>query len=1042
MKNKKQFPDLNSKPNFSEIENEIINFWDKDETFNKTLNKGQSSEFVFYDGPPFANGLPHYGHLLTGFVKDIIPRFQTMLGNKVDRRFGWDCHGLPAEMESEKELGVSGRAEIIKFGVENFNEHCQKSVMKYTQEWEKSVNRQARWVDFKNDYKTMDISYMESVIWAFKELWKKGLIYEKDRVMPYSWKAETPISNFETRLDNSYREREDPAVTVKFRLDEETKFTNTSILIWTTTPWTLPSNLAVAVNSELDYVLISNESEKLIIGEFALSKYDNELSGYRVEEKIKGSDLVGLKYCPVFNYFVKQPNAFKVLSAEFVNTEEGTGIVHMAPGFGEDDQAICEDNDIKTVCPVDSRGQFTSEISDYSGQLVFDANPEIIKKLKLDGNLLKRENYKHNYPHSWRTDEPLIYKTLNSWYVEVSKFRDSMVSNNQKINWIPDHIKDGAFGNWLAGARDWSISRNRFWGTPIPVWKSDDPNYPRIDVYGSLDEIEADFGVRPDNLHRPYIDELTRPNPDDPTGKSTMRRVEEVFDCWFESGSMPFAQVHYPFENKEWFESHFPADFIVEYIAQTRGWFYTLMVLSTALFDKPPFLNAIGHGVVVDEKGLKLSKRLNNYPEPEEVWKNFGADALRWFLVSSPILRGQNLMMDSTGSGIDSSLRQVLVPLWNSVYFFNLYCNLEKYKPKLINKANLPIDKYILSKSKKASLDVKEFLNNYDITGACTAVSEFIDTLNNWYIRRSRNRFWAKADTSSATDAYDTLYTVLNILLKIIAPLSPLISEKLFMNLNGGKSVHLENWPDVHEIESEDKLIKEMDIIRKVVSTSLSIRKINKIRVRQPLNLLTIQSNNGNWVEEYFELIKEEVNVKNINIEEVKNHENLVQLKINPRLLGPRIGKKVQECIQLAKEGKWKEKNGIVVIGDFELNEGEYEIETVINDDPSIQSIEGTDFIVEIDLSVDEKLKREGVARDLVRAVQTTRREKQFDVSDFIKINLTGDKYLIDSVIQNLEFVKNQILAKEVVFDDKDNEFDFQEELNGIRAAFKIIKLV
>ena len=1042
MKNKKQFPDLNSKPNFSEIENEIINFWDKDETFNKTLNKGQSSEFVFYDGPPFANGLPHYGHLLTGFVKDIIPRFQTMLGNKVDRRFGWDCHGLPAEMESEKELGVSGRAEIIKFGVENFNEHCQKSVMKYTQEWEKSVNRQARWVDFKNDYKTMDISYMESVIWAFKELWKKGLIYEKDRVMPYSWKAETPISNFETRLDNSYREREDPAVTVKFRLDEETKFTNTSILIWTTTPWTLPSNLAVAVNSELDYVLISNQSEKLIIGEFALSKYDNELSDYRVEEKIKGSDLVGLKYCPVFNYFAKQPNAFKVLSAEFVNTEEGTGIVHMAPGFGEDDQAICEDNDIKTVCPVDSRGQFTSEISDYSGQLVFDANPEIIKKLKLDGNLLKRENYKHNYPHSWRTDEPLIYKTLNSWYVEVSKFRDSMVSNNQKINWIPDHIKDGAFGNWLAGARDWSISRNRFWGTPIPVWKSDDPNYPRIDVYGSLDEIETDFGVRPDNLHRPYIDELTRPNPDDPTGKSTMRRVEEVFDCWFESGAMPFAQVHYPFENKEWFESHFPADFIVEYIAQTRGWFYTLMVLSTALFDKPPFLNAIGHGVVVDEKGLKLSKRLNNYPEPDEVWKNFGADALRWFLVSSPILRGQNLMMDSTGSGIDSSLRQVLVPLWNSVYFFNLYCNLEKYKPKLINKANLPIDKYILSKSKKASLDVKEFLNNYDITGACAAVSEFIDTLNNWYIRRSRNRFWAKANTSSATDAYDTLYTVLNILLKIIAPLSPLISEKLFMNLNGGKSVHLENWPDVHEIEYDDKLIREMDIIRKVVSTSLSIRKINKIRVRQPLNLLTIQSNKGNWVKEYFELIKEEVNVKNINIEEVKNHENLVQLKINPRLLGPRIGKKVQECIQLAKEGKWKEKNGIVVIGDFELNEGEYEIETVINDDPSIQSIEGTDFIVEMDLSIDEKLKKEGVARDLVRAVQTTRREKQFDVSDFIKINLTGDKYLIDSVIQNLEFVKNQILAKEVVFDDKDNEFDFQEELNGIRAAFKIIKLV
>ncbi|MEC9450822.1 MAG: isoleucine--tRNA ligase [Chloroflexota bacterium] len=1041
MKDNKQFPDLNSKPNFSEIEEEILKFWGKDETFNKTLNKGQSSEFVFYDGPPFANGLPHYGHLLTGFVKDIIPRFQTMLGNKVDRRFGWDCHGLPAEMESEKELGVSGRAEIIKFGVGNFNDHCQKSVMKYTQEWEKSVNRQARWVDFDNDYKTMDISYMESVIWAFKELWKKGLVYEKDRVMPYSWKAETPISNFETRLDDSYREREDPAVTVKFNLSEKSEYPNTSILIWTTTPWTLPSNLAVAVNKELDYLLISNGSENLIIGEFALSKYENELTEFKIEKKMVGSDLVGLEYSPVFKYFEKQSNAFRILPAEFVNTEEGTGIVHMAPGFGEDDQAICEENNIKTVCPVDSRGQFTSEVSDYSGQLVFDSNPKIIKKLKLEGYLVKHENYKHNYPHSWRTDEPLIYKTLNSWYVEVSKFRDNMVENNQKINWIPDHIKEGAFGNWLAGARDWSISRNRFRGTPIPVWKSDDPNYPRIDVYGSLDEIESDFGVRPKNLHRPYIDELTRPNPDDPSGKSTMRRVEEVFDCWFESGSMPFAQVHYPFENKEWFESHFPADFIVEYIAQTRGWFYTLMVLSTALFDKPPFLNAIGHGVVVDEKGLKLSKRLNNYPEPEAVWKNFGADALRWFLVSSPILRGQNLMMDSTGSGIDSSLRQVIVPLWNSVYFFNLYCNLENYKPNIIYKANLPIDKYILSKSKRASLDVKDYLSNYDITGACGVISEFIDTLNNWYIRRSRNRFWAKADTASATDAYDTLYTVLNILLKIIAPLSPLVSEKLFMNLNDGKSVHLEDWPDVSGIEPNDKLIEEMDIIRKVVSTSLSIRKINKIRVRQPLNMLKIQSDEGEWIENYFELIKEEVNIKNINIEKIKNSQNSVQLKINPRMLGPRIGKKVQECIQLAKAGKWKEENGVVIVGDFELEEGEYDIETMINDDPSSQLIEGTNFIIELDLSIDEVLRKEGITRDLIRAVQNTRREKGLDVSDFIRINISGDKDLIDSVNQNLEFFKNQILAKEVIFDGKDNEFDFEEKLNGIMSCFKIIKL-
>ena len=865
---KKKFPDLESKPSFSNIESEILDFWNKNNIFQKSLDKNNNSEYVFYDGPPFANGLPHYGHLLTGFVKDIIPRFHTMLGNKVDRRFGWDCHGLPAEMESEKEIGVSGRAEIINFGVENFNDHCKQSVMKYTQEWEKSVYRQARWVDFKNDYKTMDIAYMESVIWAFKELWKKGLIYEKDKVMPYSWKAETPISNFETRLDDSYRERTDPAVTVKVKITDYD--IDLSILIWTTTPWTLPSNLAIAVNEDLDYLILTKDGENLVIGEFAFNKYSEELEGFNVTKKIKGKEIVGLNYDPIFSYFKDEKNAFKILSGEFVNTEEGTGIVHMAPGFGEDDQIICEKNGIHSICPVDLKGRFTPEVKDYNGMLVFDANKEIIKKLKSNNVLIKHENYKHNYPHSWRTDEPLIYRTLNSWYVEVSKFKDKMVENNQDINWIPGHIKDGSFGNWLEGARDWSISRNRFWGTPIPVWKSTDPKYPRVDVYGSLDEIEKDFGVRPKNLHRPYIDELTRANPDDPTGKSKMVRVEEVFDCWFESGSMPFAQVHYPFENKEWFESHFPADFIVEYIAQTRGWFYTLMVLSTALFDKPPFLNAIGHGVVVDENGSKLSKRLNNYPAPDEVWNKFGADALRWFLVSSPILRGQNLVMDRDGSGIDASLRQVIVPLWNSVYFFTLYCNIEDYSPGIINDSELPIDRYILSKTHKASNDVKESLGNYDITGACNIISEFIETLNNWYIRRSRNRFWDKTTNKNARDAYDTLYTVLNILLKFSAPLIPLISEKLYMNLNNGDSVHLEDWPNVENLILDKELISNMDKVRKIVSSALSIRKKNKIRVRQPLNKLKINIDKNEWIENYIELIKEEVNVKEIIIDEKK----------------------------------------------------------------------------------------------------------------------------------------------------------------------------
>ena len=1030
---KKKFPELEPKPSFSNIESEILDSWKKNNIFQKSLDKNNDSEYVFYDGPPFANGLPHYGHLLTGFVKDIIPRFQTMLGNKVDRRFGWDCHGLPAEMESEKEIGVSGRAEIIKFGVENFNDHCKQSVMKYTQEWEKSVYRQARWVDFENDYKTMDISYMESVIWAFKELWKKGLIYEKDRVMPYSWKAETPISNFETRLDDSYRERTDPAVTVKVKIRDYD--IESSILIWTTTPWTLPSNLAIAVNKDLDYLILNNEDENLIIGEFAYDKYIEELDGFNILKKIKGTEIIGLNYEPIFPYFKNEQNAFKVLSGEFVNTEEGTGIVHMAPGFGEDDQIVCEENGISSICPVDSKGRFTSEVKDYEGMLVFDSNKEIIKKLKTDGVLLKHENYKHNYPHSWRTDEPLIYRTLNSWYVEVSKFKDKMVENNKNINWIPNHIKDGSFGNWLEGARDWSISRNRFWGTPIPVWKSTDPRYPRVDVYGSLDEIENDFGVRPKNLHRPFIDELTRPNPDDPTGKSKMVRVEEVFDCWFESGSMPFAQVHYPFENKEWFESHFPADFIVEYIAQTRGWFYTLMVLSTALFDRPPFLNAIGHGVVVDENGSKLSKRLNNYPAPDEVWNNFGADALRWFLVSSPILRGQNLVMDRDGSGIDASLRQVIVPLWNSVYFFTLYCNIEDYSPNLINDSELPIDKYILSKVNLASNDVKQCLSNYDITSACNIISEFIDTLNNWYIRRSRNRFWDKATNKNARDAYDTLYTVLNILLKFSAPLIPLVSEKLYMNLNNGDSVHLQDWPELDEFVLDEELISNMDKVRKIVSSALSIRKKNKIRVRQPLNLLKINIDKNEWIENYIELIKEEVNVKEIVIDEKKDDTGPEELKIIPRSLGPRVGSKVQDCIKFAKLGEWKKVGKKIIVGDVELLEGEYKLESKVLEDESTQLVLGENILVFLDLKLDQKLIREGISRDVIRMVQNLRREKGLEVSDFINITINADKIIIDSIKENYSYICSQVLSDNIVLSDKlKNDY---EKIEGHKINIK-----
>jgi isoleucyl-tRNA synthetase len=1046
-KQKKYYSDLDPKPNFAQLELNILEFWEEKKIFNKSVNdRSEENEYVFYDGPPFANGLPHYGHLLTGFVKDIIPRYQTMKGRRVERRFGWDCHGLPAEMETEKELGLNGRSGVINFGVKNFNDHCRESVMKYTQEWETTVNRQARWVDFDNDYKTLDLNYMESVIWAFKKLWDQDLIYEKAKVMPYSWKAETPLSNFETRLDDSYRERVDPAITVKFSLEEDSNLGKSiDILVWTTTPWTLPSNLALAVGEDISYSIFSNGKDSILIAENTVEKYKQELDGMKKIKTINGDLLVGMSYKPIFDYFSDTENSFKILAADFVNTEEGTGIVHMAPGFGEDDQIVCESHGIPIKSPVDSRGKFTSEIKDYEGMLVFDANEEIIKNLDSRKILFKHEEYSHRYPHSWRTDEPLIYKAVNSWFVEVTKFRDRMSELNQQINWIPNHIKDGAFGRWLSGARDWSISRNRFWGTPIPVWKSDNPEFPRIDVYGSLDEIEKDFGVRPSDLHRPAIDELTRPNPDDPSGKSMMVRVEEVLDCWFESGSMPFAQVHYPFENKAWFDSHFPADFIVEYIAQTRGWFYTLMVLSTALFDSHPFKNAIGHGVVVDETGSKLSKRLRNYPSPEEVWEKYGSDALRWFLVSSPILKGHNLEIDRKGSGIETAIRKVIVPIWNSLYFFVLYSNLEHIKAEEIRTSEVLIDQYILGKMRKLIVDVNEKMENYEITDACIQISDFIDVLNNWYIRRSRPRFWDNVKSPEVLSAYNTLYTVLKNFFKILAPFLPLISEFAFKKLSNEISVHLEDWPSEENFEEEDELIEKMDFVRQIVSVALSIRKINNLRVRQPVKSVTVISPDFdiNSLNEYEDLIKEEINSKEIIYSKESFSLGGYQLKLNPRVLGPKLGHDVQKCIIAAREDKWEQDDkGKILIEGYILEEDEFTLEPVSNEDKGIQKISGFNVFIKLDLNITSDLKSEGFARDLVRLIQNIRRDTKLEVTDKVNVEIFCSKKLKESFLNHYEYISEQTLSHSLNIQEKIKSDDnlFTGKISGEEINLSVLK--
>ncbi|WEK50537.1 MAG: isoleucine--tRNA ligase [Candidatus Kaistia colombiensis] len=1012
------YPAAEPSPSFPKIEEAIGAWWKENTIFERSIEQRReqgASEFVFYDGPPFANGLPHYGHLVTGFVKDLVPRYQTMRGKVVDRRFGWDCHGLPAELQSEKELGVSGRLEILKYGMARFNEHCRTSVQQFTSDWEYYVTRSARWVDFKNDYKTMDLSFMESTMWAFKQLHDKGLIYEGYRVVPYSWAAQTPLSNFETRLDNSYRMRQDPALTVGFLLDPVAGETvPTRLLAWTTTPWTLPSNMALAIKADADYAVLEKAGQRVILGAPLVANYAHELADYTEVATVSGADLVGRTYQPLFPFFAgeREAGAFRVHAAAFIEMTDGTGVVHIAPAFGEDDMALSQSNGIPVVDPVDFAGNFTELTPPYAGMNVFEANKDIIRDVKAQGAVLRHETYDHNYPHCWRTDQPLIYKALRSWYVKVSAFKDRMVELNQGIDWVPGHIKDGLFGKWLENARDWNIGRNRFWGSPIPVWKSDDPNYPRLDVYGSIDEIERDFGVRPHDLHRPYIDDLTRPNPDDPTGKSVMRRVEDVLDCWFESGSMPFAQVHYPFENKDWFESHFPGDFIVEYVAQTRGWFYTLMVMSTALFDKAPFRSVICHGVVLDENKQKLSKRLKNYPDPIEVFNTFGADALRWYLVSSPLLSGGDLAMPKDGRTIAETVRQVLLPIWNAYSFFTLYANIDGIKGRMVTTAEAELDRYILAKTADLIRGIDAAMEKLDLAGATSAFPPFIEALNNWFIRRSRERFWKGEKDADKQAAYDTLYTVLVTMTRALAPFLPFLTEHIHRALVNGESVHLADWPDASALVDDKALVERMDLARTVASAAASIRTVKNLRTRLPLRRLTVAHPGFEKLALLKDVIADEVNVKEVVLAVDPSEFGQVVLAVDPKI-GKRLGKGLKDVLNAARAGEWEDLGGgrYAVAGQT-IELGEYELRFKANEGLDAVAFDGAAGVVVLDTHVDEALEREGVARDFIRLVQVARKDAGLNVSDRIHIEVKVANGLGDVLVDHAETIRAETLAE------------------------------
>jgi isoleucyl-tRNA synthetase len=1013
-----------SSPRFPHLEERVERYWAADGTFqasidNRPAGENGSNEFVFYDGPPFANGLPHYGHLLTGYVKDVVPRYQTMRGRHVERRFGWDCHGLPAEVEAERQLGITHKSEIDAMGVATFNDVCRSSVLTYTKDWEEYVNRQARWVDFENDYKTLDTDYMESVMWAFKSLWDKGLVYEGFRVLAYCWRCETPLSNTETRMDDVYRQRQDPSVTVGLKLE-----TGEYALIWTTTPWTLPSNLAAAVHPDVEYVVLTGPDdgpfagEKVVLAADRVGAYERELGVVdvadaeakgRLVERLHGRDLLHRRYTPPFDFFAGRENAHQVLPADYVTTDDGTGIVHIAPAFGEEDKVVTDAAGIEPVVPVDSRGLFTGEVPPYAGQHVFDANKTIARDLRDKGLLLRLETYEHPYPHCWRCDNPLIYKAVSSWFVKVTAFRDRMLELNEQITWVPEHVKDGSFGKWLEGARDWSISRNRYWGSPIPVWVSDDPAYPRTDVYGSLDELERDFGVRPDDLHRPYVDELTRPNPDDPTGRSTMRRVPEVLDCWFESGSMPFAQVHYPFENKDWFEHHYPGDFIVEYIGQTRGWFYTMHVLATALFDRPAFHTCVSHGILLGDDGRKMSKSLRNYPDVREVFSRDGADAMRWFLMASPVLRGGNLVV--TEKGIRDGVRQVLIPLWNTWYFFSLYANAHDggtgYDARWSTSSTDVLDRYLLAKLRDLVVTVTGQLDVYDISGACASVRDFLDVLTNWYVRRSRDRFWGTgsgdADEASSRAAFDTLYTTLEVLTRVAAPLLPLTTEEIWRGLTGERSVHLTDWPDPAQLPADDDLVAAMDRARDVCSAALALRKSEGLRVRLPLSSLTVVSSDAQALAPFADLVSDEVHVHDLRLLGLDDEGEAARfgvtqrLTVNARAAGPRLGKDVQAVIRASKSGDWQvADDGSVVAGGVALLDGEYALETVVSgaegDGNQAVGVLPREGFVVLDTDVTPELEAVGIVRDVIRVVQQARRDAGLHVSDRIRLTVVGDE--------------------------------------------------
>ena len=1053
------FKPVDPKVDFPLQEEEVLKFWQEKDIFKKSISQREGAEdFVFYDGPPFATGLPHFGHFIPSTIKDIIPRYQTMKGKKVERRFGWDCHGLPIENLIEKELGINSKHEIEQMGIDKFNEACRASVLRYTSEWRKTITRMGRWVDFDNDYKTMNPEFMESIWWVAKSLWDKNLIYEGKYILPYCPRCSTVLSTHE--LAQGYKDVQDQTVAVRFKItkapdaidDKEITNGNTYFLAWTTTPWTLPSNLGLCMGPEIDYVKILDKAsgDYYIFAQARLSAYYKNEDDYQIIYTRKGKDFVGAEYEPLFPYFAElsdakvcaekskqkcEKGAFRMFNADYVSTEDGTGIVHIAPAFGEEDHKVFAGSGVPEVEPIDAECKFTKEVSDYEGRFVKDCDKDIMARLKNEGKLVKRDTIVHSYPHCWRCGSPLIYRGIGSWFVRVADHHDSLLKANSQISWQPSHIKEGRFGKWLAGSRDWAVSRNRYWGNPIPIWRCDNPECKDSVCVGSRQELKELSGIYPDDLHKQFVDKITFPCK---KCSGTMRRIPEVFDCWFESGSMPYAQQHYPFENKEYFEQHFPADFISEGLDQTRGWFYTLTILASHLFDKPAFKNCIVNGIVLASDGRKMSKSLRNFTDPVEAINKFGADAIRLFLMHSAVVKADEIRYSD--DGVREILKSILIPWWNSYSFFVTYANIDKVTPtghyfdsKLPSN---PLDAWLLSITQKLISDVSQALDSYDLSAAIDPIVKFIDELNNWYIRRSRRRFWKSENDTDKTEAYESLYVALKTLSLVAAPFVPFITEEMYLNLKTSEdkeSVHLCDYPVPNADWINKELEFKMETVQKAVSMGHSLRNQFNLKNRQPLAsvaLVTRNSEEKRVLAEMEECIREELNVKKVEFHDREDELVEYKAKANFKVLGKELGPLMKQAAQVIATLTSEQiqsildgtKLSIEVSGnEVELDSEKVLVERLEKDDLKVLN-DGT-LTVGLDSKVTDELKKEGYVRDLIRGIQNQRKENGYNVTDRIKIKLSGDSDLQSAFKIFEDFIANETLANEIEWTDSLQNF-------------------